>query len=239
MLAFQVEMAGLHATNQLPTEAESVSFAPGDKIEARFGGGAEYYPGTIGFVHTDAKLCDIMYDDGDGESGVPFALIRKKEVPKKNEPAPNDPGSSFTIGTEVEVRGFKGGWRPGTITVVREEGSFDVALADGTTEKGVPPTLVRLKEEGESKAADQPATSSTAASANTSAETGSVDAEVAAALQLPATTRKERELKEELSLLVKAQERQQRTVEKNNKNIQSLKTKIAELEVTFGAAGTG
>ena len=240
-------MAGLHATHQLPHEDEHIkSFAPGDRIEARYGGGDAYYPGTVGFIHADTLSCDIVYDDGDGEAGVPFALIRKRGESGQGgqgaSPATNAAASPFAVGVEVEIRSFQGGWKLGTVAGIREEGSFDVQMADGTMEKGVPPSLVRLKEAAAAataavgSAADSSSNPVTAGRQDEATGGVGVAPDVAAALKLPAATKTERELKEELSMLVKACERQQKTLEKNEATISSLKDKIVELETALGGA---
>ncbi|KAG7384305.1 hypothetical protein PHYBOEH_009569 [Phytophthora boehmeriae] len=50
-------------------------FSRGDRVEARFGGQAAYYPGTIERVYPNGT-CDISYDDGDEEERVATRLIR-------------------------------------------------------------------------------------------------------------------------------------------------------------------
>ncbi|KAG2509948.1 hypothetical protein BBO99_00009118 [Phytophthora kernoviae] len=50
-------------------------YSRGDRVEARFGGQASYYPGTIERVHPNGA-CDISYDDGDEEERVAPRLIR-------------------------------------------------------------------------------------------------------------------------------------------------------------------
>ena len=209
------------------------TFAIGDKIEARYGGGETYYPGTIGFVHIENSTCDIMYDDGDGESGVAFDLIRKKESIKKPEPTPESSGkATFAVGSQVEIRNFKGGWKRGTITVVRDEGSFDVAIEDGTTEKGVPPSLVRVPNASEAK--PQTTKSGSSNSSSKTKQSQGIEAAVAAALKLPVTTKQERHLREELEISAKALERQMKLIEKNKKTVASLKTKIANFQAALG-----
>jgi hypothetical protein len=260
-------MAGLHATNQLAEEEEPPPpFAQGDKIEARYGGGTEYFPGTIGFIHVQTQAADIMYDDGDGESGVPFALIRSRAAaaPPASAAAAGaaaPAASKFAVGSEVDIRSFKGTWRPGTVEVIREEGSFDVKLTDGTIEKGVPPSLVRPRQAAAAGGgAGQPrqqkqqqqapqqqqqqqhillqvgnaAGPGEAGADPPSASTSAALAQATAALQLPVASKSEQGLHEELSVLVKAHERQMRSVEKNLRTIESLSASIAELEATLG-----
>jgi len=52
--------------------------APGLVVEARYGGGAEWYRGTVQTVRgaRGQEECDIKYDDGDVEEGVPVVLMR-------------------------------------------------------------------------------------------------------------------------------------------------------------------
>ena len=56
----------------------SMSFHPGDRVEAKFQGGDQWYAGTISRVTEDA--CDVAYDDGDREENVSVALIRSRLV---------------------------------------------------------------------------------------------------------------------------------------------------------------
>lgn len=53
-----------------------MSFHPGDRVEAKFQGGDQWYAGTISRVTEDA--CDVAYDDGDREENVSVALIRRQ-----------------------------------------------------------------------------------------------------------------------------------------------------------------
>ncbi|GMF18229.1 unnamed protein product [Phytophthora lilii] len=64
-------------------------FSRGDRVEARFGGQASYYPGTIERVHPNGS-CDISYDDGDEVERVDPQLIRAlptKTAPRKPTPS--------------------------------------------------------------------------------------------------------------------------------------------------------
>ncbi|KAE9038505.1 hypothetical protein PR003_g5785 [Phytophthora rubi] len=71
-------------------------FSRGDRVEARFGGQASYFPGTIERVHPNGS-CDISYDDGDEEERVAPHLIRSlsskpaaKNKNKKNKSSSDD-----------------------------------------------------------------------------------------------------------------------------------------------------
>jgi hypothetical protein len=57
----------------------------GEEVEARFGGGANFYKGRITAAHPDGSY-DVAYDDGDREVNVDPALIRTLEAPKVGDP---------------------------------------------------------------------------------------------------------------------------------------------------------
>jgi len=58
-----------------PTDAESTAFGDGDRVEARFGFGKQWYGGRI--TGGSALIgYDLVYDDGDRESGVAAEMIR-------------------------------------------------------------------------------------------------------------------------------------------------------------------
>ena len=48
--------------------------AVGTKVEARFGGEADWFPGTITATDGDGTF-GVLYDDGDSEEGVARSLI--------------------------------------------------------------------------------------------------------------------------------------------------------------------
>ena len=47
----------------------------GFKVECRFEGGAEFYPGTIAAVNREDGTFNVDYDDGDKEEGVGASMI--------------------------------------------------------------------------------------------------------------------------------------------------------------------
>ena len=53
-----------------------MSFQPGDRIEAQFQGGQQWYAGTIS--GKTATGYDVDYDDGDKEQNVAVTLIRSQ-----------------------------------------------------------------------------------------------------------------------------------------------------------------
>ena len=72
-----------------------MSFQPGDRVEAQFQGGAQWYAGTIS--RKTATGYDVDYDDGDKEQNVAVTLIRSqvsdavKALQDKAEGTPKKP----------------------------------------------------------------------------------------------------------------------------------------------------
>ncbi|KAL4172756.1 hypothetical protein KRP22_007919 [Phytophthora ramorum] len=77
-------------------------FARGDRVEARFGGQAAYYPGTIERVHPNGS-CDISYDDGDEEERVAPRLIRLPSNPTARKPTPSKKKPSSDNGYDSDL----------------------------------------------------------------------------------------------------------------------------------------
>jgi hypothetical protein len=66
---------------QQASAAGAATLKVGDRVEADYGGaGAEYYPGQIARVHAGGTRFDVLYDDGDRETKVDMALIRKVDA---------------------------------------------------------------------------------------------------------------------------------------------------------------
>merc|ERR1719440_2393164 len=96
-------------------------FRVGDKVEARFKGGARWHPGRITEKNRDGTY-DVRYEDGDEERRVESRLIRKLggiSSPTKRTTMDSDAEESYKTGDKVEAR-FKGGtrWHPGRIANV-------------------------------------------------------------------------------------------------------------------------
>jgi hypothetical protein len=51
-------------------------FVVGDRVEARFGGHARYYPGVVAACHAADGTYQVAYDDGDSEARVGLDLMR-------------------------------------------------------------------------------------------------------------------------------------------------------------------
>ena len=59
-----------------PRRADAPKFAVGDSVEARWRGQKRWFPGRISEVLAHGTKCNVMYDDGDDECGVPAHRIR-------------------------------------------------------------------------------------------------------------------------------------------------------------------
>ena len=129
-------------------------FIPGDRVEARFRGLAEWHPGTIRRVVDGGKFL-IDYDDGDTEDSVDEALIRPllKQVEGQAALTSSNtlgrrPGDDlgFRIGAQVEAkqRGATLSYKPGKLTKAHGDGTFDIVFNDGTNEIHVDAANIRL-----------------------------------------------------------------------------------------------
>ena len=78
-------------------------FAVGAAVEANYRGKGTYYPGQITALNDDGTF-GVLYDDGEGELGVPAALIRSKTAAA---PAPRrrPPGSRRRPTTTTRAAG--------------------------------------------------------------------------------------------------------------------------------------
>ena len=115
---------------------------------------------------------DILFEDGDGESGVPADRVKERgaagaEAPAADkapevsaEPAadsvvPVANKSGFEAGMKVEVRRGKD-FKNAIVSSVDEIlGSMDVEFSDGQAEKGIPLQMVRKPEKGGKKKKDK------------------------------------------------------------------------------------
>ena len=99
---FKLEAAAIHEETRaspklskaLDSDAEE-GYRTGDKVEARFKGGAKWRPGRIANVNRDGTY-DVRYDDGDDERRIESRMIRRqvdnglqavRETPKSATPA--------------------------------------------------------------------------------------------------------------------------------------------------------
>jgi hypothetical protein len=100
------------------------NFKEGDNVEVDFQGTGRYFPGKI-IRDRNNGTYDIQYDDGDMEAQVNEKLIRHGS-------------SNFKEGDRVEgnYKG-KGKYYPGKISVVRDDGTYNIQYDDGETESRV------------------------------------------------------------------------------------------------------
>jgi hypothetical protein len=137
----------------------------GTKIECDYQGSGKWFPGTI--MGVNGEQYDILYDDGDGESGVPADRVREKGAAGSDTSAPAatteksaEPASSvvpvanksgFEAGMKVEVRKGKE-FKNAIVSAVDEIlGCMDVEFSDGQAEKGIPLQMVRKPEKSSKK----------------------------------------------------------------------------------------
>ena len=124
------------------TSSNSTMLAVGDVVEARYRGGPEYFPGKIAKATsaqastTTASLpmYDIVFDDGDSESGLSALRVRRPGSKQKKE---------LPVGARIEAR-FGGGQRlfSGVVAVAHGDGTFDLKYDDGDSEANVPRNLI-------------------------------------------------------------------------------------------------
>merc|ERR1712216_43294 len=111
------------------------SFERGDKVEARYGGKSKWCKGKITMVCYDGTY-DVLYEDGTKEIKVKKNWVRRR--------------SGFERGDKVEARfSGKGLWWNCEISMVNDDGTYDVLYGDGTTETKVKKNLVRRRREGD------------------------------------------------------------------------------------------
>ena len=75
-------------------------FRTGTRVNARFGGGSKFFPGTIISFRNDTY--DILYDDGDREFGVNGIFITKENDSNQYEAPPTF--HNFAIGQNVHIK---------------------------------------------------------------------------------------------------------------------------------------
>ncbi|CAM9455588.1 unnamed protein product, partial [Laminaria digitata] len=146
------------------TGTTAESYRVGDKVEARFGGRARWFKGTVQRVNRDGTF-HLLYADGDEERAVDKSLMRSIDDRGGGGGARSgsrSPGRrvisgasseedllanpSFREGDKVEARYKRGRqwyWYPGAIRAVNRDGTYDIRYKDGDTERDVDPSLVR------------------------------------------------------------------------------------------------
>lgn len=120
------------------TEASDDVYEIGERVEARYKGGAKYFPGRILAKHDGNNYYDIDYDEKNTELKVIKEFIRRDE----NE---LDHDDDIIEGAKVNAH-YRGaaGLLPGTITRVRANGTVDIDYENGKKEVGVHRELVTV-----------------------------------------------------------------------------------------------
>lgn len=142
----------------LPAHA---TFRRGDKVEARYKRGRQWYVGTIREVNRDGTY-DVRYEDGDNEDGVEPGLVRKVGIGSTDSlgsasGAKNRRQTEFFEGDKVEARfGGRSRWYKATIRRRNRDGSYHLLYVDGDEERAVEKDLIRKIEEPERAGANKP-----------------------------------------------------------------------------------
>jgi hypothetical protein len=136
------------ATPQLPLPATAieVSYQLDDKVEGNYHSRGKWYPGKISCIHADGCY-DIVYNDGDSESGVPSNLIRSVDQVKEPQSTVN---AKYQVQDKIEANyQNKGIWYKATIQVVKAPNDvyphicYEILYDDATVEMRVPEILIR------------------------------------------------------------------------------------------------
>ncbi|CAM9486376.1 unnamed protein product, partial [Sphacelaria rigidula] len=132
----------------------------GDNVEARFAGGARWFPGRVGRIHRDGSY-DITYADGEKETYVPGKFVRQVVSRSSDSGGSGDNarrpergghnthekerGHLIIAGDPVEARlRGRSTWHRGEVTRVHSDGTYDIRYQDsGEHEKRVDPGFVR------------------------------------------------------------------------------------------------
>jgi Agenet domain len=137
----------------LDSDTDSICFDVGDEIEARFGGRARWFRGTVMKRNRDGSY-HIRYADGDEEKAVDAALIRRvagaAAASGSSSSKPKDSGRAaaaavYREGDKIEAR-YKGRerWFAGVIRRANRDDTYDLNYDDGERELGVAADLIRL-----------------------------------------------------------------------------------------------
>ena len=115
-----------------------------DNVEARYKGGARWFPGKVIALNRDGSY-DIRYSDGDEEKKVPADNIRfidEKETFENRKS--NSSVVDYMKGDNIEAR-FEGGpdWILGSIAEVNRDGTYDIRYTNGSKERNVSPRNIR------------------------------------------------------------------------------------------------
>jgi hypothetical protein len=106
-------------------------FEKGDLITANWLSRGRWFPGKIATVNADSTF-NIKFDDGDKESSVPAARIRRRKGGRSA-------AQTYKVGDNILGNwNAKGRLYPGRIVRVNADDTYDVDYNDGDKEKRVP-----------------------------------------------------------------------------------------------------
>lgn len=120
-------------------------FSKGEKVKARYKGGAKYFAGKVTRLRDDGTF-DIEYDDGDVETRVEASRIEAAgDDGKKIAPSPKNGTASakYEVGDAVKAR-YKNGKKfcSGKIVRVHRDGTYYITYDDGDVETRVSADLI-------------------------------------------------------------------------------------------------
>ncbi|CAN0343330.1 unnamed protein product, partial [Pylaiella littoralis] len=114
----------------------------GDKVEARYKRGRQWFVGTLRQVNRDGTY-DIRYKDGDCERDVDPSLVRTKGG-ASIESLASSSDAGFSRGDKVEARfGGRSRWFKATVERENRDGTFHLFYEDGDEERAVGRDLIR------------------------------------------------------------------------------------------------
>jgi translation elongation factor P/translation initiation factor 5A len=139
-----VNGAGAKGGDVMSDDDRGAGLQDGAKIEARYKGNDKYYPGVISRKRLNGPF-DIVYDDGEKESGVSKELIRMLGVASRSngiKKTYSGGDSCFDVRSKIEAR-YKG--YPGVISRNRLNNTFDIIdYDDGEKETDVEMELIKV-----------------------------------------------------------------------------------------------
>jgi hypothetical protein len=120
----------------------------GESVESQYRRGRKWFSATITAVGTDGNSVDVLYADGDVETGVATSRVRSLEsgAPVSTAVVKNlRPGSRVECSMTAEG-GVISGWRIGTIASLNADGSYEVTMDAGDSDYQVSDERLRVLE---------------------------------------------------------------------------------------------
>lgn len=122
-----------------PLPDQPCTYALHQRVNGNWEGNGDWYPGRIDKVHENKEgikdLCtyDVIYDDGDKESG-----LEDKDLAAEKK----HPRSEFQLRELVDVK-VGGAWKRGQIRILQKDGTYTVETMDGEVFTSVPLEEIR------------------------------------------------------------------------------------------------